>query len=100
MDLQSPENLLKAWAIVPLLVLLASLGLGLGLSLVSGLRLEALTAPAGYLTGIGLMTFGVQVGLSGKLVTVICVVLAAAGPAALLWRRRATLRAWRPVGWQ
>jgi hypothetical protein len=89
-NLKSPPTLLAAWALVPLAVVVASVGLGVGVRLISGLRLGVLLVPAGFLAGIAFMSAALEVGLGGRLTVALCGLAALAGPVAwaLLARRR------------
>jgi hypothetical protein len=80
LDLQAPTTLLQAWILAPLLVILASAGIGYGLGLVAGMDLRALTLPAGFLTGIVLSTVLFYVGVVGVPTAILFVLAAAAGP--------------------
>ena len=65
MDLKSPWTLTVSWLLVPLLVTLAMAGLGAGVSVASRLPLGVLTLPSGYLAGIAIITFALEVGIGG-----------------------------------
>jgi hypothetical protein len=71
--------------IVPVLVIAASAGLGYGVALVAGMDLRALTLPIGYLTAIAVATVLFYANVVGLAMTVVVVLLAAAGPA-YAWR--------------
>src|SRR4051794_4606941 len=86
MDLNSPTTLGLAWILAPLLIALASAGLGAGLGRLSGLRPGALTLPAGFLAGVVLMTFLVRFGPSGVPTVIVCARAAVAG-ALVAWGR-------------
>lgn len=93
MDLKSPTTLVAAWVLVPLLVAAASAGLGVGLRLLAGIDLRALTLPAGFLAGIAAFDVLLRVGLSGLAASLVLAALALAGPAWLAARERDALRA-------
>jgi hypothetical protein len=95
-DLKSPSTLVVAWLLVPLLIVVASAGLGAGLARISGSSLGTLTVPAGFMTGIALMTFCLEIGFSGIFTVVLCAALAAVGLLAFLIPRRQELLSWRP----
>jgi hypothetical protein len=86
MDLNAPTTLGLAWILAPLLITLAAAGLGIGLGRLAGIRLGVLTLPAGFMTGVALMTFFVELGLGGVLTVAICAA-AAIGGAAAGWGR-------------
>ena len=90
MDLASPQLLLAAWVGVPALVAGASLALGIGLRLVAGVSLGPLTAPAGFLAGVAIMTTVLRLGGGGALAALICTAVSVAGgvAGALAVRRR------------
>lgn len=85
MDLKSPTTLGLAWILAPLLITLAAAGLGSGLARLAGLRLGPLTLPAGFLAGVVLMNFLVELGLPGVPAVVVCALAALAG--AVAWFR-------------
>jgi hypothetical protein len=93
-ELKSPTTLVAAWLLVPVLVAVVSAGLGVGLRLASGLRLGALTVPAGYAAGVALAGFALGAGASGRVAALAVVALALAGP--LVLAARGGLRAARP----
>ena len=102
MTLDDPWLLLRAWAVAPALVLLASWGLGHLVERVAGMRLRALTLPAGYAAGIALTTSLLQIGLAGEVAVPIVGALALAGlvVAVLTLRRRRLPRArWSTLIW-
>lgn len=86
MALQSPSTLVLAWLAGPLLVVVFSWALGIGLGLVSAVDLRAMTVPAGFLAGMALMTLAFNVGIAGTPTVIACAVLAVLGP---LWLLRA-----------
>ena len=86
MDLKSPATLGLAWILAPLLITLAAAGLGAGLARLAGLRLGALTVPAGFLAGVVLMTFLAELGVPGLPVVALCALAALAG--GVLWSRQ------------
>src|SRR4051812_5398554 len=93
-DLKSPSTLAAAWLLVPLLVTAGSVGLGLGLARIAGMRLGAMTVPAGYLTGLALMGFLLLVGVGGKATVWVCAACAVLGALSPLLRAaRSALRA-------
>ena len=67
MDLTDPLTLVAAWVIAPLLVALASAGIGVGLALVAGRPLGALTVHAGFGGGIALSSLLLTLGAGGRL---------------------------------
>lgn len=87
MDLDSPLTLIRAWLLVPALVATAAAGLGLLLARAAGRPLGALTLPAGYLTGIALMTAGIEARIPATVVVIACVLLALGGLVPPLARR-------------
>jgi hypothetical protein len=93
-SLTSPITLTLAWVVVPLIVVAASGGLGVGLQRLAGRPLGALLVPTGFLAGIALMTLLLEVGLSGVVTVVVCALAALAGP---LERLRAGVRPRRPA---
>ena len=105
MDLKSPTTLLAAWVLVPALATLLAAGLGVGLRLLSGLELRALTVPAGYLAGVAIVGFALEAGAGGTASVALCVVLALAGPLVWLALNRGHVRdlrprlAWPPPPW-
>jgi len=88
MDLRSPTTLLAAWVLVPALVAAVAAGLGGGVAVVAGQRLGALTLPAGFAALIALVTFGVEVQITGTVSVLLVLTLAIAGAIAWLLRRR------------
>ena len=94
MDLKSPWTLTVAWVLVPLVVTLASAGLGAGISVASGLRLGVLTLPSGYLAGVAIVTFALEVGIGGVAAAWICMACAVAGAVAFLARGRDLWPGW------
>ena len=76
MDLKSPWTLTLAWLLVPLLVALACTGLGFLVARASGLRLGALTLPTGFLAGVAVMTFALEIGVNGIATALIGALLA------------------------
>ena len=97
MSLNDPWLLGRAWVIAPALVALGSAGMGLLVARAAGLRLGALTLPVGFLTGVALVTFALQVRvLVGEPAVILLAVAAAAGLALELLRPRA--RAAAPAG--
>jgi hypothetical protein len=93
-DLKSPWTFAVAWLLVPLLVALTAAGLGAGLSVLSGLRLGILTIPSGFLAGIALITFALEIGLGGVLAVWVCAVCAAGGAIVFVAPRREMI--WPP----
>lgn len=91
MDLQSPTTLVAAWLLAPLLVTLGIAGLGVGVRLASRLELGGLTLPAGFLAGIALLSFTLELGVAAAPAVAVIVALATAGPAYLAWTRREAL---------
>lgn len=93
MDLKSPWTLTVSWLLVPLVVTLAMAGLGAGVSVISRLPLGVLTLPSGYLAGIAIITFALEVGIGGVAAVSLCAALAVAGAIAFatlgrdLWPR-------------
>ncbi|MEA2407050.1 MAG: hypothetical protein QOE69_1169 [Thermoleophilaceae bacterium] len=85
MDLKSPTTLGLAWILAPLLITLAAAGLGSGLARLAGLRLGPLTLPAGFLAGVALMNFAIELGVPGIPTVVVCALAALAG--GVLWFR-------------
>jgi hypothetical protein len=77
---KDPGTIVVAWIVVPAIVAIASASLGLGIGRLAGTRLGALTLPAGFLTGIAIMSFGLEVGFSAAAAVVACLALALAGP--------------------
>jgi hypothetical protein len=87
-NLKSPSTIAAAWLLLPLFAVVASWGLGVGVRLLSGMRLGALLVPTGYLTGTALITALLLIGVSGKATVALALLLAAAGPTWLLLRQR------------
>ena len=79
MDLRSPSTLLAAWALAPLLTVIAAGGLGVGISALTRCRLGAMTLPIGYAAGIVLMVALLKLGLGGRAATAIAAGAALAG---------------------
>jgi hypothetical protein len=90
MDLTAPTTLLHAWLLAPAVMVVGMAGLGLGLSTLAGMRLGALTLPAGFLAGAALMSFLLGVGVDGVPAIVVCALAALAG--LTLWVRAALIR--------
>jgi hypothetical protein len=78
-SLKSPATFLLAWLVVPLLVAVASAGLGAAIASLSGMKLGVLTLPAGFLGGIALMTAALEIGVSGITTVIVTAVCALAG---------------------
>jgi hypothetical protein len=87
MDLSDPWLLARAWVLAPLVIALVCLGLGAGLSALIRRPLGLLTAPAGYLAGMVIVTVFLKLGIRGDVVAWLVVVLAAGGAAGWAARR-------------
>jgi hypothetical protein len=98
MSLTSPLTMFLAWLALPGLIVAICAGFGLGVELLSGLRLGALLVPVGFAAVPGLGASLLVLGLSGKLTVVLLVLLALAGPAVAL-RRGARPRLARAALW-
>jgi hypothetical protein len=96
-DLKSPTTLALGWLLGPLLVVLACAGLGAGLARLSRLPLGVLTLPAGFLAGIALMTFALEVHVGGIATAAIGGALAIAG---LVFTARSSIQSIRLLGWK
>jgi hypothetical protein len=79
MDLSSPVTLVVAWLLAPGVVALMAAGLGAAVGRLSGQNLGALTLPAGYLAGIVLLCFALELGVPGTLAAALCAACAATG---------------------
>ena len=95
MDLTAPTTLLHAWLLAPAVMVLGMAGLGAGLAALSGLRLGALTLPAGFLAGAALMSFLLGVGVDGIPAVVVCALASLVGAASWLRGRRSPAAARR-----
>lgn len=79
MSLKDPATIARAWIVVPAVVAAMSAALGLGLSRLAGMKLGALTLPAGFLAGIAIMSFCLNVGLGASATVALCVAMCVAG---------------------
>lgn len=108
MNLNDPVTFLLALVVAPALAAALAAGLGLLLEVVAGIRLGTLVVPAGFAAAVVLMTAALELGLSGPLAAILCLLGAVAGVLLALRRRRsapgapgprARLRsAWPPLG--
>lgn len=80
-------TLLLSWVVAPGLVALVATGLGLGLARVTGIRLGALTLPAGFTAGMGIMGSLLVLDIDGRRVVAVTALLAVAGAVAAWFER-------------
>jgi hypothetical protein len=97
MHMKSPATLALAWVLAPVVVTVVSAGLGAGVGLLARVRLGALMIPTGFLTGVTVMVFLIEIGLGAVPTVILCLLGGITGGVAALrphWPLRRPRLAW------